>query len=140
MTGGVEALVLDGGGGVIIKEGHGLGETEETVMVVGEESWTRSDLAFWDASEPALKKAPYFATRWPQKAIVKLIPSEACTCLMPESQLDIQHRIAYELMAQLLLITRHYYSVLIVQWWVLACDGAVCTNLGKGRSIANQGD
>lgn len=54
MTGGVEAPVLDGGGGVIIKEGHGLGETEETAMVVGEESWTRFGLAFWDASEPAL--------------------------------------------------------------------------------------
>jgi hypothetical protein len=137
MTGGVEAPVLDGAGGVIIKEGHGLGETEETVMVVGEESWTRFGLAFWDASEPALNTG---TTRWPQKAIVKLIPSEACTCLMSESQPDIQHRIAYELMAQLLLITRHYYSVLIVQWWVLACGGAVCTNLGKGRSIANRGD
>jgi hypothetical protein len=39
----VEAAVLDGGGGVIMNEGPGLGETERTVMVVGGESWTRLD-------------------------------------------------------------------------------------------------
>jgi len=40
--GGVEAAVLDGGGGVIANEGPGLGEAERTVMAVGGESWTRS--------------------------------------------------------------------------------------------------
>jgi hypothetical protein len=64
--------VLDGGGVIIIKEGHGLAETEEAVMVGGEESWTRFGLgAFWDASEPALKTGT-IATRWPQMVIVKL--------------------------------------------------------------------
>ena len=53
-TGGLEAAVLDGGGGVIINEGHGLGEIEETAMMVSEESWTRFGVALWDASEPAL--------------------------------------------------------------------------------------
>jgi hypothetical protein len=60
MTGGVEAAVLDGGGGVIRNEGPGLDETEEIVMVVGGESWTRFGLAFPDASQPALKtQAPF---------------------------------------------------------------------------------
>jgi hypothetical protein len=43
-TGGLEAAVLDGGGGVIMKEGHGLGETDETTMVVGRKAdalWRR---------------------------------------------------------------------------------------------------
>jgi hypothetical protein len=35
--GGVEAAVLDGVGRVITNEGLGLGETEETVIVVGRE-------------------------------------------------------------------------------------------------------
>ena len=38
-----------------MNEGHGLGETVETAMVVSKESWTRFSVAlFWDASEPAL--------------------------------------------------------------------------------------
>ena len=36
--GGVEAAVLDGVGRVITNEGLGLGETEETVIVVGGEN------------------------------------------------------------------------------------------------------
>jgi hypothetical protein len=54
-TGGVDAAVLDGGGGVIRNEGHGLDETEEIAMMVDGESWTRFGFAFPDASEPALK-------------------------------------------------------------------------------------
>jgi len=37
----VEAAVLDGVGRVITNEGLGLGETEEAVIVVGGETWTR---------------------------------------------------------------------------------------------------
>ena len=43
--GGVEAAVLEGGGGLITNEGSGLDETEETAMVVSEETWTRFGLA-----------------------------------------------------------------------------------------------
>ena len=41
-VGGVEAAVLDGVGRVITNEGPGLGETEETVIVVCEDAlWSR---------------------------------------------------------------------------------------------------
>ena len=43
--GGVEAAVLDGVGRLITNEGLGLGETEETVIVVSGEAWTRFGLA-----------------------------------------------------------------------------------------------
>jgi hypothetical protein len=39
--GGVDAAVLEGVGLLITNEGLGLGETEETVIVVSEEIWTR---------------------------------------------------------------------------------------------------
>jgi hypothetical protein len=42
--GGVEAAVLDGVGRLITNDGLGLGETEETVIVVDGETWTRFGL------------------------------------------------------------------------------------------------
>ena len=57
--GGVEAAVLDGVGRVITNEGLGLGETEETVIVVGGVEKSERD-ALWSliartvALEPAL--------------------------------------------------------------------------------------
>ena len=44
--GGVDAAVLDGVGSVIMNEGLGLGETEESAIVVSRETWTRLGLAF----------------------------------------------------------------------------------------------
>ena len=44
-TGGVEAPVLEGPTGVMTNEGHGLGDAEETVMVVRAGKWTRFELA-----------------------------------------------------------------------------------------------
>jgi hypothetical protein len=48
--GGVEAAVLDGVGRLITNDGPGLGETEETVIVVDGETWTRFGLSArcWD--------------------------------------------------------------------------------------------
>jgi len=43
--GGVEAAVLEGGGGLITNEGSGLDETGEMAMVVSGETWTRFGLA-----------------------------------------------------------------------------------------------
>ena len=40
-TGGLEAAVLDGGGGVIRSEGDGLDEIEKADMVVGAGTWAR---------------------------------------------------------------------------------------------------
>ena len=54
--GGVEAAVLEVGGGLITNEGSGLDETEDTAMVVCGETWTRFGLALLliFASRPAL--------------------------------------------------------------------------------------
>lgn len=55
--GGVEAAVLDGVGRVITNDGLGLGETEETAIVVSGETWTRFGLAFICSDTVALQPA-----------------------------------------------------------------------------------
>jgi len=73
--GGVEAAVLDGVGRVITNEGLGLGETEESAIVVGGEKpgralvSRRSDTV---ALEPALNTDTFLATRWMAPDMAKL--------------------------------------------------------------------
>ena len=130
-----------------MNEGHGLGETVETAMVVGEESWTRFGVAlFWDASEPALNTGtglePCFhvlATNGDNEINLGHAGIHVSDVLHSP---DIQHCIAYELGHSFFSYnqTLLQYSNRKETGAVLACDKAVCTNLGKGRRTANSGD
>ena len=151
--GGVDAAVLDGGGGVIRNEGHGLDETDEIVIMVDGESWTRFGFAFPDASQPALKTGTILfchvlATNGDSQIISnqgvhvfdigRMFHSLAYNTAAPLSNVELWA-------VQLLFTTRHYYSTL-PRWEmrvILVFDEAVCTQALDGsrlgsRSTANK--